>query len=368
MGEDGKPSFQAAKWVVGVATICILIYLGLQNCGAVAMALKQVLAVMNPLVVGGFIALILNVPMCFIEEKILFGMKEGLWRKVKRPAAIIFVVLFVVGIFIGTAVLVVPELVNALKLIFQIAVRSLERLAEMEKEAGSGVNWSEMKIRLENWVSEQRSGMMDYLVGIAGMATRTVITFFLDIVFAIYILLQKEKLGAQIKRLIQAWLSPKWGENLLHIAETYSKSFKSFIAGQAIEAVILGVLCMIGMFFLRIPYVPMVGTLIGVTALIPLVGAYVGIVVGGVIILTANPVKAVVFVMFIIILQQIEGNFIYPRTVGAKIKLPALWVLAAVIVGGNIAGALGMLLGVPITSATYALLKEATQRKEEKMS
>ena len=132
------------------------------------------------------------------------------------------------------------------------------------------------------------------------------------------------------------------------------------------EAVILGTLCMVGMAILQIPYAPMIGALVGVTALIPVVGAFVGVIVGAIMILTVNPIKAVVFVVFLLVLQQIEGNMIYPKVVGSKINLPAIWVLAAVTVGGNIGGPLGMLLGVPIASAAYALLKEATCNRESK--
>ena len=139
-----------------------------------------------------------------------------------------------------------------------------------------------------------------------------------------------------------------------------------FIAGQATEAIILGTLCMIGMMILRIPYAPMIGALVGVTALIPIVGAFVGTIVGAVMILTVDPFKAVVFVVFLLILQQVEGNAIYPRVVGSKIKLPAIWVFPAVTIGGNLAGPLGMLLGVPAASAAYALMKEATDLREQR--
>lgn len=134
-----------------------------------------------------------------------------------------------------------------------------------------------------------------------------------------------------------------------------------FIAGQAIEAIILGTLCMIGMMILRIPYAPMIGALVGVTARIPIVGAFAGTIVGAVMILTVDPFKAVVFVVFLLILQQVEGNAIYPRVVGSKIKLPAIWVLAAVTIGGNLDGP-----GVPAASAAYALMKEATDLCEQR--
>lgn len=169
-----------------------------------------------------------------------------------------------------------------------------------------------------------------------------------------------------MRRLIHAWLPKKTGISLIHIVSVCNVSFRNFIAGQATEAIILGTLCTIGMLILRLPYAPMVGALIGVTALIPIVGAYIGAITGAFLILTVSPLKAFVFIIFLIILQQIEGNLIYPRVVGSRVNLPAMWVLAAVTVGGNLSGPVGMLLGVPAASAVYELLKEATSKRELK--
>ncbi len=155
---------------------------------------------------------------------------------------------------------------------------------------------------------------------------------------------------------------------MAHICAVSGDIFRQFIVGQTTEAVILGSLCGIGMAILRIPYAPMVGALVGVTALIPYVGAFLATVIGGFMILTVNPFKALMFVIFLLALQQIEGNLIYPRVVGAKINLPAMWVLAAITVGGNLAGPFGMLLGVPAASAAYALLKEATNKREHQLT
>lgn len=206
---------------------------------------------------------------------------------------------------------------------------------------------------------------MNQAVGAAGIFAGSMVTFFIGLVFAIYILSGKEKLKRQTCRLLNAWIPKKVGEALTHVAAVSSKTFRLFISGQAMEAMILGTLCMIGMIILRIPYAPMIGALVGVTALIPVVGAFLGTIVGAIMILTVNPFKAFVFVIFLLILQQVEGNFIYPRVVGSKINLPAIWVLAAVTIGGSLGGPIGMLLGVPAVSAVYALVKEATEKREE---
>ena len=229
------------------------------------------------------------------------------------------------------------------------------------------IDWLGLKTQMEEWFKSQSGTFVNQAVGAASSFAGSLVTFFIGLVFAIYILSGKEKLKQQVCRLIHVWLPEKFGETLIHVSSVCSKTFRLFIAGQATEAIILGTLCMIGMAILRIPYAPMVGALVGVTALIPVVGAFVGTIVGAIMILTVDPFKAVVFVIFLLILQQIEGNMIYPKVVGSKIKLPAIWVLAAVTIGGNLGGPIGMLLGVPAASAAYALIKEATAKRENKL-
>ncbi len=347
---DREKMQMIAKWLIGIAAVCILIYLGVRHVGNIGNAIVWFADLMQPLIIGIILALILNVPMSFIEQHLLNRLKKQKWR---RPLAVTLALLLVIGLFTGIAVLVVPELAEAVSLIIQIATGSLDQL-----------DWLSAKDRLESWVTLQKEHIMDHAVGLAGSAFDVITTGFISLVISIYILAQKENLKRQVCRLIRVWLPEKAGTVLTHVADVCGKTFRLFIAGQAIEAVILGVLCTVGMFILRIPYAPMVGALVGVTALIPLVGAYVGTIVGAVIILTENPLKAFVFLIFIIVLQQVEGNVIYPRTVGAKIKLPALWVMVAVVVGGNLAGPLGMLLGVPAVSAAYSIIKEATDNRE----
>ena len=173
------------------------------------------------------------------------------------------------------------------------------------------------------------------------------------------------KLRKQITRLANAWLPIRLVKIISHITLVCTRTFRHFIIGQATEAVILGSLCAIGMWILQIPYAAMIGSLVGVTALLPMVGAFIGAAAGAFIILTESPVKALIFIVFLVILQQIEGNLIYPRVVGSKIHFPAMWVLASIIIGGSLAGPMGMLIGVPIASSAYALLKESTEKREQ---
>lgn len=364
---------RVSKWFLGIFTCCILIYLGFRHISGIANIVWQVIDLAKPLLIGIMLALMFNVPMGFFERNLREKTKM---RKGVRPLAIVLALMVVFGIFIGVTLLVVPELIKAVKLIVQIAGSWLERLANMESnsplmETTVGqyldkldVDWLGLKNQMEQWFKSQSGKFVNQAVGAAGSLVGSVVTFFIGLVFAIYILAGKEKLKQQMCRLLRVWMPKKFGETLIHTAAVCSKTFRLFITGQALEAIILGTLCMIGMAILRIPYAPMIGALVGVTALVPIVGAFIGTIVGAIMILTVNPFKAFVFVVFLLILQQIEGNMIYPKVVGSKINLPAIWVLAAVTIGGNLGGPIGMLLGVPAASAAYALLKEATAKRE----
>ncbi len=380
MPEDMSRQRQAAKWVIGTAAACILIYLGVRHIQNVANAVVWLVDLLRPLWIGAILALVLNVPMSFIERRLFRKAKDAGRQRTRRPLAIVLSLVLVLGVFVGIAFLVVPELVEAVRLIAQIAVSAMDSLAELEEDvdlsrlpfgeylARIDIDWEALKLQLEGWFASRGGAVVNQAVSAMSSVVGGLVNFFIGLVFAIYALANKELLKRQACRLIRAWLPKKFGGVLIHVCSVCSATFRDFIAGQATEAVILGTLCIIGMAILRIPYAPMVGALIGVTALIPVVGAFVGTIVGAVMILTVNPFKAFVFVIFLLILQQVEGNLIYPRVVGARIRLPAMWVLAAVTVGGNLGGPLGMLLGVPAASAAYSLLREATEIREKTAS
>ncbi len=365
-----------SKWVIGTFACCILIYLGMRHIGNIAQAVYFVGGLIKPMLIGGILALILNVPMSVIEHRLRAGGKRI--RHI-RGLSIVLALILVLGIFVGVAVLVIPELINALALIVQIISGSLDQLASLESNAqimasplgqylaGINIDWLALKEQLETFIKSYSGSFVNQAVDATSSVVGGTVNFFIGLTFAICTLAGKETLKRQAGRLMRVWLPAKLGDVLIHIFTVCNETFRRFIAGQATEAIILGTLCMIGMAILRIPYAPMIGAMVGVTALIPVLGAFVGTVIGAVMILTADPFKALVFVIFLLVLQQVEGNLIYPRVVGAKINLPAMWVLAAVTVGGNLAGPLGMLLGVPAASAAYALLREETEKREKRM-
>lgn len=365
---------KTAKWIIGVATVCILIYLCVQNINVVANAVSWCINLVMPLIIGFAIALILNVPMRFFESHIWTKTQKPILHKLRRPVCFLISVIIIIGILVGIVLLVIPELINALKVIVQGVVDSVNKLSVMsESELAElpfgnvllSVDWDKILESMQTWLQTQGVTIVNTAVSTVTALVGGIFDFFISFIFGVYILFSKDRLKNQATRLIRVWLPEKFGEWTIYAARVASVNFRNFISGQSLEAVILGTLCMIGMLILRIPYAPMVGALVGVTALIPVVGAFIGTIVGAFMILTVDPVKAVIFVVFLLILQQIEGNLIYPRVMGSRVNLPGMWILAAVTVGGGISGPIGMLLSVPVASTLYVLLKQATQKREK---
>lgn len=367
-----------SKWLVGIFTACILIYLGAGHMSTIGKALAWLFNLVFPLFLGSIFALVLNVPMRPIEKHLFRKKKSIKFQKARRPLAILLSVLLILGIFLGIAFLVIPELINAIGVVVANINSGMDQLAIMDKNldwsqipygaelSKIDVDWIQLKQQLQQWLIKISNEIMDSAVSSLGSVAGSIVDFFVALVFSIYLLSNKEKLKRQVIRLINVWLPKQFGNIVIHVSSVCGETFHHFITGQATEAIILGTLCTIGMLILRLPYAPMIGSLVGVTAIVPYVGAYIGAFVGAFMIFTVNPFKALLFLIFLVILQQIEGNVIYPRVVGAKINLPAMWVLAAITVGGNLAGPAGMLLGVPAASSAYALLREATEHKEQR--
>ena len=297
-------------------------------------------------------------------------------QKLRRPLAFAISLLVIFGILVGVIWLIIPELVNAVTVLIQTGLEFAKQLSGMDEAQiaelplGSlllSTDWSGILQSMQDWLKNEGGNLMNTAFGTISSVIGGVVDFFIAIVFATYILFTKDRLKNQACRLVRAWLPQRSGEWLIHASTVAAENFRNFVSGQSLEAVILGTLCLIGMLIFRIPYAPMVSVLVGVTALVPVVGAFIGAGVGGFIILTESPVKALIFILFIIVLQQLEGNLIYPRVMGKRVNLPGMWILAAVTVGGGIAGPLGMLLSVPLASTAYVLIKEATLKKEEKL-
>ena len=362
-------------WVIGVAAVCIAIIFGLNNIDMVRETFSWIIGLIMPLIIGLIIALIINVPMRFFE-KILFSKSTKLKNpKIKTVISFIVSLILILGILAGVVWLVIPELVDAVAVIVDGALEFIDRISGMTKEEIAqlplgklllDIDWDKTLSTLQNWIKSQGGEIVDTAVGTVSSVATGIYDFFIAIVFAVYIIFNKATLKRQVVRLVRVWVPENIADFTIHATKILGKNFRNFVSGQSLEAVILGVLCMIGMLILRIPYAPMVGALVGVTAIIPVVGGFIGAGVGAFMILTVSPVKAVIFLIFILVLQQIEGNVIYPKVMGSSVSLPSMWILAAVTIGGGIAGAVGMLLAVPVASTIYTLVGEATNKRENK--
>lgn len=364
----------AAKWIIGVVAACIAIFLGLQNFGAVTQVLSTGLGLIMPLILGIVFALILNVPMSFFEKHLFRKTKKTFLKKLRRPLSFLISVILIAAIIAGVVWLVIPELVNAFRILadgvltFITTIRgmSAEELAKLPFGARLlEVDWDKLLGSVQTWLEKESGAIVNSAFGTVSSLVGGIFDFFVAVVFSVYILFGKETLKRQASRLVRAWLPRRFGSRFIHAAKVANANLRNFVSGQSLEAVILGTLCMLGMLILRIPYAPMVGALVGVTALIPVVGAFIGAAVGAFVILTVAPIKALEFLIFLVVLQQFEGNIIYPRVMGSRVNLPGMWILAAVTVGGGLAGPVGMLVSVPVASTAYVLIREATESREK---
>lgn len=375
--EKASKNKKIAIWIIGVVTACILIFLAVQNIGVVASAVSYMAGLFAPLLIGLVMAMIINVPMRFFEGLFFKKSKKRFLQKLRRPLAFLVSVVLILSIVGGVIWLVIPALIDAVKMLIDSSVKIIDELSSMEKEEiaelpfGSvllDIDWDKILSSAKTWLTERSSAIVNTAFGTIGSLVGGIFDFFVSVVFAVYMLFGKDKLKMQAARITKAWFPARFSGFAIHASRVVRENFRNFILGQSLEAAILGLLCAAGMLILKIPYAPMVSALVGVTALIPVVGSFIGALVGGFMILTVDPVKAVIFIVFLIILQQLEGNLIYPRVMGSRVNLPAIWILAAVTVGGGIAGPVGMLLAVPITSSAYVLFKEATAKRERRMT
>lgn len=349
-----------------VLYLCIFYW---QNAAGILAAL---LSAVSPLFLGCAIAYVVNILMSLYESHFFISSDRTFVKKSRRPVCMVLAFATLVAIITLVICLVVPQLSSCIQLLLSTLPGFMESLTNriekfniLPENMMVSLSAADWQTRIGEVLKSVVSGLGN-VMGILGMMISTVlseiVTIFMAVIFAIYLLAGKEKLGRQSKCLMCRYMSKNLYEKCIHFLMVLNACFRNYIVGQCTEAVILGMLCMGGMFLLRLPYATMVGALIAFTALIPVAGAYIGAGVGAFMILTVSPVKAVIFLIFIVVLQQLEGNLIYPRVVGSSIGLPALWVLAAVTVGGGIMGIGGMLLGVPIAATAYQLLQEDVYR------
>lgn len=353
-----------------------LLFLCIHYWNTAAGIFLMMLKAASPLVTGCVIAYIVNILMSFYESYYFPGKVTGNAAKSRRPicmAAAFLTVFAVVSLLIK---MVVPELLSCIQLLgvkISEVIRQYDTnsmLASLVPEelvkSLSSMDWEKSLEQVTKFLSSGVGGAVGTMTNMVSSIFSGIVTWLVGFIFSIYLLGGKEKLQSQCLRFLKRYICEDWNRKILYVCAVLNDSFHRYIVGQCVEAVILGSLCAAGMLLFRLPYAVMIGTLIGFTALIPVAGAYIGAGVGAFMILTVSPVKAVLFLVFIVVLQQVEGNVIYPRVVGSSVGLPGIWVLAAVTVGGGLSGVAGMLLGVPIAAALYRMLREDINRRSEK--
>ena len=349
-----------------------LLVVALWKFDVVLGVLKTIWDIIFPFVLGGAIAFLTNVPMSFLEKKIFENVKKKnkIVRKLKRPISLILTIVLVVGVIALVMFGVIPQLTRTMGTLvtsindfipqmqswigefFHNNQEIMNLVDQIEFDPDQTIKWG---ISL---LGNGAGNMMNTTMSAVGSIVSGVATFFIAFSFACYILFQKEKLHIQIRKVFFAFLPRQKADTFLKVCSLTYRTFANFLAGQCLEAVILGSMFVVTLSILRMPYALLIGILIAFTALIPIFGAFIGCAVGSFLIFMVNPQQAILFVIVFLVLQQIEGNLIYPHVVGESVGLPSIWVLAAVTIGGNLMGIVGMLVFIPLLSVLYTIFRE----------
>ena len=358
-----KKEWKIALWV---ALIGFILYLAMKIGPAAELFVKNLFSALTPVFLGLVLAYIFNLPMKFYERKWFPKSKKKFVSATRRTFCLILSVLSVFAVMALVVGLVLPQLIQCIQLILEKLPGMMDAVISLLKRyhllSGEilklldGVDWKGLAGNLLSALTSGFSGVVDVVIHTVTGVVSGVVTGVLSLIFSLYFLACKDKLKNQFLRITHQYLPRRIYSKGEYVFGILNESFRNFIVGQCTEAVILGVLCGIGM---------LISALIAFTALIPIVGAYVGAGISALMILTISPLKALIFLIFLFVLQQVEGNFIYPKVVGSSLRLPGIWVLFAITVGGGVAGVLGMLLGVPLSAAIYRILADDIKRRED---
>lgn len=352
------------KDIIIIISYIALVIFALVNFSKIFTFLGKVISIFSPFLLGIILAFVLNVLNNFIEKKIFGKIKPSkIWNKIKRPLCITLSLILVFLTIFFVMNLLIPQLKNSASLFtdtlpaykediigilnkFDIDESTINKVGEYLDNFGKVIT---------DYIKGNSKDVITVTTEVATSVVNIISKGIITLVFAIYMIAQKETLSRQINKVMKAYLKPKTINKINTVGTLANKTFSNFVTGQCLEALIFGSLVFVGMLIFRFPYASTIGVLLGFTALIPIFGAFIGTAIGFILIMMVSPVKAILFVVFIIVLQQIEGNLIYPRVVGKSIGLPGMWVLLSVTVGGSIGGILGMLIATPLCSLLYAL-------------
>ncbi|HZK34682.1 MAG TPA: AI-2E family transporter, partial [Bacillota bacterium] len=355
-----------------------IMYLVLKNISSVLGVLRQGIGILTPIWIGIVLAFLLNLPLKFFEKILFPRSKKPIVAKLRRPLSLAISYLVFFAVLALILFMLIPQLIEMVKILSDAIptfffnaeqwlgqrAEEIPRLGELLKTADR--DWHDMGETMVNFLMSGTNTIFSSAINLLISVFNITLDFILGLFLSIYLLLGKNKLKSQLKRVSYAFLNNKRAKRLIEVGSLINATLSSFVSAELLQASILGVLCFIGMLIFRFPFAPMISVLIGITALVPLVGSFVGTGIGAFMIFMISPIRALWFVVFIIILQQLEGNIIYPKIVSDSIGLPALWVLVAVILGGSLMGILGMLISVPLSSVVYVLFKEATASRLKK--
>ena len=383
------------KKIVGIVSFAILLNWGLKNTEFIGKLVGLAIGLVLPFLIGGSLAFIINVPMRFLERKLFdepyakrkkmpqqkknIPERPPIWWRMKRPLSLILSLILVIGVIFVGMFLIVPEIADSFSTIAvsikqfpeQVHRWSLQLMDYMPQIAvwleqldqNMDIDWQKTIMEAISFLQNGAGNVLSTTFNVAASIFSGIVTGFLAIVFSFYLLLNKEKLGGQIKQILYAYMKDEHADYIVRVGRMANKTFSSFLSGQCIEAVILGSLFFVAMTIFRFPYALMISVLIAFTALIPVFGAFIGCIVGAFLILLLNPIQAIWFVVLFLVLQQFEGNVIYPKVVGGSVGLPAMWVLVAVTLGGSTMGVVGMLVNIPLFSVLYSLFREAVKNR-----
>lgn len=363
------------KALLKIALVAFILYLAIYYWPGISKFIGMALGAASPLVFGCIIAYVLNLPMKFYERNFFPNTRKKFLINIRRPICLTASVITVFAVISLIVWLIVPQLISCVTLIISEIPGAINMLiAQVEKfgilphdiaQVISEIDWASKIGQIAGILTSGLGNVMDIVIATVTSVFNGIVSGLLSLIFALYLLASKDTLGRQFKRIMRRYLPDKISDKISYVVSVMHDCFSKYISGQCIEALILGTLCLIGMLILRLPYAAMISALIAFTALIPVAGAYIGAGVGAFIILMESPVKALIFILFIIVLQQFEGNLIFPKVVGSSMGLPGIWVLAAVTVGGGILGVFGMLLGVPLAATAYKLIKNDINKKQK---
>ena len=357
-----------------------LLVVALWKFDVVLDVLKTIGQIIFPFILGGAIVFVINVPMSFLEKKIFENVKKEnkAVRKLARPVSLLLTIVLVVGVIALVMIGGIPQLtktmgslmINITDFIPQIKIwirdffhdnREIMKLVDqVQFNPDQAIRWG---ISL---LGNGAGNMMNTTVSAVGSVVSGLATFFIAFSFACYVLFQKEKLHVQVRKVLFAFLPKQKADAFLKVCSLTYRTFANFLTGQCLEAVILGCMFVVTLSILRMPYALLIGVLIAFTALIPIFGAFIGCAVGSFLIFMVSPKQAIIFIIVFLVLQQIEGNLIYPHVVGESVGLPSIWVLAAVTIGGNLMGIVGMLVFIPLLSVVYTIFRKVVYQRLKK--